>query len=244
MFPYCGASLSLDACVFPNLQSFATTMEPHTLASFVRRHPQLQELHISPSDLRSIPLSEFSGISLSSLNSVCLPESLLFMISPDAPLQSVLSPEIEDDNEDIPNFIRHLSRYYTTLSELHLCRPHWNAEVLMHVATLLPNIKSFTFTRMIPGRHHHSNLAVSCRCAPKAHDIYECSFSKHAKQPFLFSAPSVNYASKLHAVENYRALLLCVTIDATSRWFKYGATNARPSVYVPFQVRTPNARVC
>ncbi|KAG1760697.1 hypothetical protein EDD22DRAFT_899768 [Suillus occidentalis] len=164
MFPYCGASLSLDACVFPNLQSFATTMEPHTLASFVRRHPQLQELHISPSDLRSIPLSEFSGISLSSLNSVCLPESLLFMISPDAPLQSVLSPEIEDDNEDIPNFIRHLSQYYTTLSELHLCRPHWNAEVLMHVATLLPNIKSFTFTRMILGRRHHSNLAFFEAC--------------------------------------------------------------------------------
>lgn len=164
MFPYCGASLSLDACAFPNLHSFATTMEPHTLASFVRRHSQLQELHISPSDLSSIPLSEFSGISLSSLNSVCLPQSLLFIISPDAPLQSVLSPEIEDDNEEIPDFIRHLSRYCTTLTELHLCRPHWNAEVLMHIATLLPKIKSFAFTRMIPGLHHHSNAAFLEAC--------------------------------------------------------------------------------
>ncbi|KAG1735417.1 hypothetical protein EDB19DRAFT_1103074 [Suillus lakei] len=164
MFPYCGASLSLDACAFPNLRSFATTMEPHTLASFVRRHPQLRELHISPSDLRSIPLPEFSGISLSSLNSVCLPESLLFIISPDAPLRSVLSPEIEDDNEEIPNYIRNLSRYCTTLSELHLSRPHWNAEVLMHVATLLPKIRTFTFTRMIPGLRHHSNVAFLEAC--------------------------------------------------------------------------------
>ncbi|KAG2069294.1 hypothetical protein BDR04DRAFT_1101805 [Suillus decipiens] len=164
MFPYCGGSLSLDACTFPNLHSFATTMEPHTLASFIRRHPQLQELHISPSDLRSIPLSEFSGISLSSLNSICLPQSLMSIISPDAPIQSVLSPEIEDDNEEIPIFIKQLSRYCTTLTELHLCRPHWNAEVLMHVATLLPKIKSFTFTRMTPGLHHHSNAAFLEAC--------------------------------------------------------------------------------
>ncbi|KAG2060393.1 hypothetical protein BDR06DRAFT_948551 [Suillus hirtellus] len=164
MFPYCGASLSFDACAFTNLHSFATTMEPHTLASFVRRHPQLQELHISPSDVRSITLSEFSGISLSSLNSVCLPQSLLFIISPDAPLRSVLSPEIEDDNEEIPQFIRHLSRYSTTLTELHLCRPHWNAEVLMHVATLLPKIKSFTFTRMAPGLHDPANVAFLEAC--------------------------------------------------------------------------------
>ncbi|KAG2135728.1 uncharacterized protein EDB93DRAFT_1170560 [Suillus bovinus] len=166
MFPYCGASLSLDACTFPNLHSFATTMEPHTLASFVRRHPKLQELHISPSDMRSIPLSEFSGISLSSLNSVCLPQSLLFIISPDAPLQSVLSPEIEDDNEEIPHFIRHLSRYSTTLTELYLCRPHWNTEVLMHVATLLPNIKNFTLSRMIPGLANKPFLEACERALP------------------------------------------------------------------------------
>ncbi|KAG2145791.1 hypothetical protein DEU56DRAFT_181933 [Suillus clintonianus] len=164
MFPYCGASLSLDACTFPNLRSFATTMEPRTLASFVKRHPQLQELHISPSDLRSIPLSEFSGICLSSLNSVCLPEPLLFIISPEAPIQSVLSPEIEDDNEEIPNYIRHLSRYRTTLSDLHLCRPHWNGEILMRVATSLPKIRAFTFTRMIPGLRHHSNAAFLEAC--------------------------------------------------------------------------------
>ncbi|KAG0702445.1 hypothetical protein DFH29DRAFT_999394 [Suillus ampliporus] len=164
MFPYCGASLALDACTFPNLRSFATTMEPYTLASFVRRHPQLQELHISPSDARSIPLSEFSGIYLSLLKSVCLPEPLLFMVSPEAPLQSLLSAEIEDDNEEIPNYIRHISRHCTTLTELHLCRPHWNADALMHVATLLPNITNFTFTRMAPGLQHDSKVAFLDAC--------------------------------------------------------------------------------
>ncbi|KAG1735719.1 uncharacterized protein EDB91DRAFT_1143934 [Suillus paluster] len=164
MFPYCGASLTLDACTFPNLHSFATTMEPHTLASFVRRHPQLQELHISPSDAKSVPLSEFSGIRLSLVKSVALPEPLLFMVSPEAPLESLLSAEIEDDNEEIPNYIRNISRYCTTLSELHLCRPHWNAEALMHVATLLPNITNFAFTRMAPGLHHDANVAFLDAC--------------------------------------------------------------------------------
>lgn len=145
---------------------------------------------------------------------------MLSIIPPDAPIQSVLSPDIEDDNEEIPNFIKQLSRYCTTLTELHLCRPHWNAEVLMHVATLLPKIKSFTFTRMIPGLHHHSNAAFLEAC------------EKH----FLFSAPSVNYASKLYAVENYRASLLCPATDVTPKWSNYGAIIARPSIFVSFRL--------
>jgi hypothetical protein len=164
MFPYCGASLPLNGCTFPNLHSFATTMEPYTLASFINRHPQLRELHISLSHDRSLLLSEFDGISLSSLKAACLPESLLFMVSPEAPLQSILSVEIEVDNEEIPNYITHLSRFRTTLTQLHLCRLYWNHEVPMLVATSLPNITSFAFTRMASGLRHESNVAVRFCC--------------------------------------------------------------------------------
>jgi hypothetical protein len=166
MFPYCGASMPLSACTFPNLRSFATTMEPHTLASFVRRHPQLQELHISLSHDRTLQLSEFSGISLPLLKSICLPESLLFMVSQEAPLQSVLSVEIDDDKGT--NYVGLLSRFSATLSELHLCRLYWSNEVPMLVATSLPNITSFAFTRMAHGLRHESNVAASFCCAFKA----------------------------------------------------------------------------
>ncbi|OJA14352.1 hypothetical protein AZE42_09676 [Rhizopogon vesiculosus] len=206
MFPYCGASMPLDICTFPNLRSFATTMEPYTLASFIKRHPQLQELHISLSHDRSLPLPEFRGISLPLLKSACLPESLLFMVSPEAPLRSILSVEIEDNSEAIPNYVGHLSRFSTTLSELHLCRLYWNDEIPMLIATSLPNVTSFAFTRMSPGLRHESNVAFLNAC--------------EAALP-LFSSLS-QLRAEVARNQGDCTVLMITTTDLTSRRSKAG----------------------
>jgi len=218
MFP-CGAPLPLDSCTFPNLRSFVTTREPSAFASFVRRHPQLQELHISPSDERSISPSEFSGICLSLLKSVCLPKSLLLMISSEAPLRSVLSTGIDDDKEEIPNYIRHLSRYCSTLSEFHFC--HRGSD-----AYLLPNISTFIFTRMAPGLLHQSNVNVSFRCAPKVlQSTFMCAVCKCLRRKI----PSCQLPhSKSHATKDDCALLLFPTTEATSKRSNNGATMPDP----------------
>ncbi|OAX39017.1 hypothetical protein K503DRAFT_769882 [Rhizopogon vinicolor AM-OR11-026] len=214
MFPYCGASMPLDICTFPNLRSFATTMEPYTLASFIKRHPQLQELHISLSHDRSLPLPEFSGISLSLLKSACLPESLLFMVSPEAPLRSILSVEIEDDSGEIPNYVGHLSRFSTTLSELHLCRLHWNNEIPMTIATSLPNVTSFAFTRMVPGLRHESNVAFlnACEAAlPLFSSLSQLRAEVARNQGRLHCTHDYNYRSDFNKVQRWGKI--CPTLN-------------------------------